>query len=113
MKNVLFAVILSAALVCMPALADDDTADNNSAASALSLITANADEGFALAVTLARRAVTTTQPDKEVLFDQRPEYSTDADALIAVWQSLARYLETVRAGRDYWRDRPAEERVAS
>src|SRR5690625_6153883 len=87
MKNVLFAVILSAALVCMPALADDDTADNNSADSALSLITANADEGFALAVTLARRAVTTTQPDKEVLFDQRPEYSTDADSLIAVSQT--------------------------
>src|SRR5690625_4812770 len=104
MKNVLFAVILSAALVCMPALADDDTADNNSADSALSLITANADEGFALAVTLARRAVTTTQPDKEVLFDQRPEYSTDADSLIAVSQTVALYFQTVAAANDYCRD---------
>ena len=104
MKNMLFAVIMSAALVCMPALADDDTADNNSADSALSLITANADEGFALAVTLARRAVTTTQPDKEVLFDQRPEYSTDADSLIAVSQTVALYFQTVAAANDYWRD---------
>jgi len=104
MKNVLFAVMVSAALACAPALAEDEAADNDSAASALSLITANADEGFALAVTLARRAVTTTQPDKEVLFDQRPEYSTDADALIAVSQTVALYFQTVAAANDFWRD---------
>lgn len=104
MKNVLFAVIVSAALACMPALASDEAADNNSADSALNLITANADEGFALAVTLARRAVTTTQPDKEVLFDQRPEYSTDADSLIAVSQTVALYFQTVAAANNYWRD---------
>ena len=36
------------------------------------LITANPQEGFALAVTLSRRGVKTTQPDVEVLKELRP-----------------------------------------
>src|SRR5690625_7565000 len=104
MKNVLFAVIVSAALACMPALASDEAADNSSADSALNLITANADEGFALAVTLARRAVTTNQPDEEVRFDQGPEYSTDADSLIAVSHTVAVYFAPVAGRRDGGQD---------
>ena len=44
----------------------------------LTLITATPDEGFELALRLARRAVTSTQTDKEMLHFGRQKYSRDA-----------------------------------
>ncbi len=71
---------------------------------ALSLITATPEEGFQLAVDLSRKGVTTTQPDKQVLFMLREVYSRDADALIACSQVIAIHFQTVAAANNYWKD---------
>lgn len=68
-----------------------------------SLITATPQEGFALAVTLSRRGVKTTQPDAEVLHRLRPQYANDADSLTAASQVVAINFQTVAAANDYWR----------
>ena len=68
------------------------------------LRTGTPQEGFDLAVTMARRAVRTTQPDVDVLKAQRPEYATDADSLIAVSGAAAQWFATIAAANDYWRD---------
>lgn len=70
----------------------------------LSLICDTPDEGFALAMTLSRRSVTTIQPDREVLHEQRPEYATDAEDLIAASHVVAVYFDTIAAANDYWRN---------
>lgn len=67
------------------------------------LITATPQEGFALAVTLSRRGVKTTQPDAEVLHRLRPQYAHDADALTAASQVVAINFQTVAAANNYWR----------
>jgi len=69
----------------------------------LSLITKTPEEGFQLAIKLARKGVKTTQPDKEVLFMLREVYSRDADSLIACSQVIAIYFQTVAAANNYWR----------
>lgn len=61
-------------------------------------------QGFDLAVTLARRAVKTTQPDTEVLKAQRPVYAADANSLINVSGAAAAWFATVAAANGYWRD---------
>jgi hypothetical protein len=70
----------------------------------LSLITATPEEGFALAIVLARKAVTTTQKNKEVLHALRPGYSHNADSLIAVSHVVAVHFQTIAAANNYWRD---------
>jgi|SRR5690554_1151284 len=70
----------------------------------LSLITDSAEEGFELALTLARKGVTSTQPDKEVLFMFRDVYSKDPNALIASSQVVAIHFQTIAAANNYWRD---------
>ena len=70
----------------------------------LSLITATPEEGFALAVSLARKAVTTTQKNKEVLHALRPNYAHDAQSLIAVSHVVAVHFQTIAAANNYWRD---------
>lgn len=72
--------------------------------SELSLITDTPEEGFQVAVQLARKGVTTTQPDKEVLFMLRGVYSKDPDALIASSQVIAIHFQTVAAANNYWRN---------
>lgn len=94
------ALILGMAGVTMvmqsqPARAQDD---------GLSLITATPDEGYALAVTLARRGVSTTQPDREVLFSLREDYATDPELLIASSQVIAIHFQTIAEANDHWRD---------
>lgn len=71
--------------------------------SALSLITETPDEGFALAIRLARKGVTETQPDREVLHALRPEYARDAESLIAASHVIAVHFQTIAAANDYWR----------
>jgi hypothetical protein len=67
------------------------------------LITASPQEGFALAVTLSRRGVKTTQPDTDVLKKLRPEYANDANGLTAASQVIAINFQTVAAANQYWR----------
>lgn len=61
-------------------------------------------EGYELAVKLARMAVKLTQPDAEARDRMRPEYAGDSDALIAVSQVVATHFATVAAANDHWRD---------
>lgn len=105
MKTTLHAIVLALAMIALLAaapLAAEQTAPKESS-SQLSLVTATPDEGFALAVALARRAVVTVQPNKEVLFAERPDYSTDADSLISASQTVALYFQIIAAANDYWR----------
>lgn len=68
-----------------------------------SLITATAQEGFELAITLSRRGVKYTQPDGDVLHKLRPEYANDADSLVAASHVVATNFQTVAAANNYWR----------
>ena len=67
------------------------------------LITANAQEGFELAITLSRRGVKYTQPDVEMLKSLRPDYAHNADSLTAASQVVAINFQTVAAANNYWR----------
>ncbi|MCP1727182.1 hypothetical protein J2T60_001147 [Natronospira proteinivora] len=69
-----------------------------------SLQTQTPEEGFQLALTLARKGVTETQGDPEVLHGERPKYSQDAESLIAASQVVATHFQTIAAANDYWRD---------
>ena len=67
------------------------------------LKTATPQEGYDLAVNMARVAVKLTQPDAEVRDRLRPDYAEDAGALIAVSQVVATHFATVAAANDYWK----------
>jgi hypothetical protein len=69
-----------------------------------SLIVATPEQGFQLAIALARKGVTQTQPDKEVLKKLRPAYAHDPDSLIAASQVVAIHFQTIAAANHYWRD---------
>lgn len=69
----------------------------------LSLVTDTPDQGFALAVTLSRRGVSTTQPDRDVLFSLREDYATDAEQLIAASQVIAIHFQTIAEANNHWR----------
>ena len=66
------------------------------------LITDTPQEGFGLAVTLARKGVGVTQPDAEVLRELRPAYAHDADSLMAASQVIALHFQTIAAANGYW-----------
>ncbi|MEZ4485813.1 MAG: hexameric tyrosine-coordinated heme protein [Syntrophotaleaceae bacterium] len=103
-KIVFFLVFFLLATVSVSvAEMDKEKSGMTQAAKPLSLITATPDEGFQLAVKLARMGVKTTQPDKEVLFMLREVYSRDADALIACSQVIAIHFQTVAAANNYWK----------
>lgn len=68
-----------------------------------SLLTDTPQEGYELAVKLARVAVKMTQADPEVRSDLRSIYEKDADALIAVSSVVSTHFQTVAAANDYWR----------
>ncbi|EAQ24883.1 hexameric tyrosine-coordinated heme protein [Roseovarius sp. 217] len=67
------------------------------------LKTATPQEGYDLAVKMARVAVKMTQPDADVRDKLRPIYAEDANALIASSQVVATHFATVAAANDYWR----------
>ena len=99
------ACLLAAALVfghAGTALAADQTTP--AAPAPLSLITTNADEGFALAVKLSQKAVGAVQPDVEVRKKLRPDYANDPNSLIAVSQVVAIHFQTIAEANDYWAD---------
>ena len=68
-----------------------------------SLITATADEGRALAFTLARHSIHNLQPDLDTLKAGRPIYSINPDSLIAASQVVAIEFQTIAAANNYWR----------
>lgn len=68
-----------------------------------SLQTGNAQEGFELAIKLARMGVKYTQPSDEVRKKLRPIYAEDADSLIACSQVVAINFQKIAAANNYWR----------
>lgn len=68
------------------------------------LKTKTPEEGYELAVKLARVAIKMTQPDAEVRDKLRPVYAEDTDALIASSQVVATHFATVAAANGYWTD---------
>jgi hypothetical protein len=69
-----------------------------------SLITEKPEEGFALAIAMARRGVTTIQQDRAVLHAGRPAYAHDPDSLIEASGVVAAYFATIAAANEYWRE---------
>ncbi len=68
------------------------------------LKTATPQDGYDLAVKMARVAVKMTQPDPEVRDRLRPIYAENADSLIASSQVVATHFATVAAANEYWKD---------
>ena len=60
-------------------------------------------EGYELAIKLARMGVKYTQPDGEVREELRTGYARDADALTSASQVIAINFQTVAAANNYWR----------
>lgn len=69
-----------------------------------SLVTETPEQGFDLAITMARRAVTTTQTDTDTLHKLRPAYAHDPESLIAVSGVAAAWFSTIAEANGYWRD---------
>lgn len=67
------------------------------------LQTSTPQEGFELAVKLARVGVKTTQPDMEVLHRERKEYAQDGESLIHASEVIAVHFQTISAANDYWK----------
>jgi len=67
------------------------------------LITTTPQEGFELAIKLARMGVKYTQPSAEVRDKLRKEYAEDAEDLIASSQVIAINFQTVAAANGYWK----------
>jgi hypothetical protein len=82
-----------------------DQAEPESLNDSMSLITETPEEGFQLAISLARKGVTETQTDREVLFELREVYTKDPDALIASSHVIAVHFQTVAAANNYWKDK--------
>jgi hypothetical protein len=68
------------------------------------LMTATPQDGYELAVKMARVAIKMTQPDAEVRDRLRPVYAENDDALIASSQVVATHFATVAAANGYWKD---------
>ena len=66
------------------------------------LITNTPEEGFNLAVTLARKGVGMIQPDEEVRKVLRPAYANNADSLTLASQVVAIHFQTIAAANNYW-----------
>jgi hypothetical protein len=102
MKFTLLSLVLLL-LAAVPASGQDSNTQDKSGDEALSLITSTPDEGFELAIRLARKGVTSTQPNREILFELREKYAKDPDALIASSQVIAIHFQTIAAANNYWR----------
>ncbi len=73
------------------------------------LETETPEQGYDLAIKLARMAVKKTQPDDNVRAVLRDHYATDANGLVAASHVVATHFATVAAANGYWRDRAGEE----
>lgn len=68
------------------------------------LVTSSPEEGYELAVKLARVAIKMTQPDAGIRERLRPEYAGDFEALIASSQVVATHFATIAAANGYWHE---------
>ena len=68
-----------------------------------SLITDTPQEGYDLAMKLARKAVGMTQPDDKIRKTLRPSYASNADSLTLASQVVAIHFQTVAAANNYWK----------
>ncbi|WP_164670190.1 hexameric tyrosine-coordinated heme protein [Virgibacillus doumboii] len=68
-----------------------------------SLKTDTPQEGFELAIKLARKGVGYTQPDADVREKLRPVYADNADSLTMASQVVAIHYQTVAVANNYWR----------
>ena len=93
--TLLAAALMLTALLIQPAAAEDRE---------MTLITETPQEGFELAITLARKGVTSTQPDKAILHKLREDYSNEAGSLIDVSHVIAVHFRTIAQANDYWRE---------
>ena len=100
----LVTIVVVTALLMIGAPVVAAEAENQAPEPELSLITATPEEGFQLAIALARKGVTETQPDVDVLHALRPGYAHEAESLIAASQVIAIHFQTVAAANDYWRE---------
>lgn len=66
------------------------------------LKTATPQEGYELALLLARKAVVYTQPSREIRETQRSIYTSNADTLTAMAHVAAVHFQTVAAANNYW-----------
>ncbi|MBN1237374.1 MAG: hexameric tyrosine-coordinated heme protein [Gammaproteobacteria bacterium] len=107
LRTFTLALVLTSLAPC--AIAQEDGRSTAEETWLPSLMTATPQEGFELAVTLARRGVATTQPDREVLTAGRSKYSHDPDSLIAASEVVAIHFRTIAVANDYWRDRSEQE----
>jgi hypothetical protein len=67
------------------------------------LITKTAEEGRALALSMARHTIHNIQPDLDVLKEGRAKYAPNPDSLIAASQVVAIEFQTIAAANNYWR----------
>ncbi|HHU07350.1 MAG TPA: peroxidase [Clostridiaceae bacterium] len=68
------------------------------------LKTSTPEEGYELAIKLARKAVGKIQPDENVKKVLRAAYSSNADSLTFASQVVAIHFQTVAAANNYWND---------
>lgn len=66
------------------------------------LQTATPQEGFELAIKLARMGVKYTQPNMEKLKKGRTQYDDNAQFLIAASQVVATNFQTISKANNYW-----------
>jgi len=69
-----------------------------------SLKTDTPQDGFELAIKLARMGVKYTQPDMEVLKEGRKDYAENTELLINASQVIAIHFQTVAKANNYWNE---------
>jgi hypothetical protein len=67
-----------------------------------SLKTDNAQDGYELAIKLARMGIKYTQPSEDIRKKLRPTYGEDSGNLIASSQVIATHFQTVAAANNHW-----------
>jgi hypothetical protein len=60
-------------------------------------------QGFELAIKLARKGVAYTQPSEDVRNQLRDAYANNADSLTQSSQVIATHYQTVAAANNYWK----------
>jgi hypothetical protein len=103
-KLISILILITILLTAETVLSQSDNGEKGEQETELSLITNTPEDGFQLAIILARKGVTETQQDREVLFALREVYANDPNALIASSQVIAIHFQTIAAANNYWRD---------
>ena len=67
------------------------------------LTTDTPQEGFELALTMAKKGATYTQTNQEVREELREDYKDNADSLTFASQVVAIHFQTIAAANNYWK----------